>query len=171
MGRSKQKDKNKEGWGIRTPADVMSHTFEPHVHSWQSNTNGQKATHAHSVCLKSAVFAHTSTDEVRYLDTRLTSLCVQQTNHPHQHMHRAKGVAVERGVIYRLASSERGRRRDGEQVKAKEKSRNESKVKGEVWADWASEPPDSLHFIHTGIHKHIGGQAKINGSSSRKPDV
>lgn len=149
MWRSKQKDKNKEGWGIRTPADVMSHTFEPHVHSWLSvtNTNGQKATHAYSVCLKGAAFAHTSTDKVRCLDTRLTSLCVQQTNHP-QHMHRGKGVAVESGVIYRLTSSERGRRRDGEQVKAKEKEEREQGQRRGVswlgkWATWF--PPFHSH--------------------------
>lgn len=40
-------------------------------------------------------------------------LCVLQTNNPctHKHMRRGKGVAAESGVIYRCASSERGRRR------------------------------------------------------------
>lgn len=135
----------------------MSHTTEPPcTHSTHGNKTPtpvakRQHTRTSSVCSKSAVFAHTSADKARYLHACLTSLCVQQTNHPYTHTHTEGRVWQPRAGLFidvlplREADRERERKPESEGKEGK----RESKVKGEECTDWTSKPPDSLHVVHT----------------------
>lgn len=101
--------------------------LKAHTHTWPTAT---QTTHTHTfcVCLKSAVFAHTSADKARCLHARLASLFVLQTNHPSVHTkHRGKGVAAEifiDGLPMREGEEATEQMRDGweENARSKEKS-------------------------------------------------
>lgn len=106
------KTKPKKKGGVeQTPAAVMSHTTEPPYTDAHKKSRRQR-TYA-SVCVQKVLYLHT-----RCLHACLTSLCVQQTNHPcactrtriYAHTWR-EGCGAESCVIYRCTSSERERRR------------------------------------------------------------
>lgn len=85
-------------------------------------------------------------------------VCVLQTNHPYIHINTrwGKGVAAESRVIYRCASSERGRRtRGGEREQRERLIARQAKVKGEKWAEWSCKPPDSLWAARTCTETHL----------------